>query len=158
VKEVNHGVKNYGVILVLLIVACLHDILFEKIFILYHVYMGTPPKDYGIATNILAGIIIAPLFETVIFQYIPHKGLKYIKILKNKKVFDWVYILISGTLFCLSHWYSIIYIIVTIIPGLLLAFYFNWYYNKFNYCTAIYYISLLHLLKNSVALIDKYLL
>jgi hypothetical protein len=156
--EINHSFKNYITILVLLIITCLHDILLEKVFIFYHVDMGTPPKDYGIVTNILAAIIIAPLLETVLFQYLPHRGLTYIKAIKNPKVFDWTYVIISTILFCLSHWYSLIYIIVTIIPGFLLAYYFNWYYNKFNYYTAIYYVSLLHLSKNSIALIDKYLL
>jgi len=73
-------------------------------------------------------------------------------------MFSWVYVFISTILFCLSHCYSIVYIIATITPGFILAYYFNLYSNKFNYYTATYYISLLHLSKNSVALVAKYLL
>lgn len=157
--EIKHSYKNYIIIFVLLIISCVHDLVFTKIFSVYGIDLGASAKDYGIATNIIASIIIAPLLETIIFQYLPHKGLQYITPLRNSpKTFKWIYVSLATILFCLSHWYSIAYITVTIIPRLLLAYFFNYYYDRFNYSTAIYFISLLHFAKNFLVLIDEYLL
>jgi len=157
--KIYHSYRNYITVFVLLIIACTHDLIFTKIIAFYGIDMGPSPKDYGIVTNIIASIIIAPLLETIIFQYLPHKGLSYIKPLKNNpKLFNWVYIVFATFLFCLSHCYSLIYIFATIIPGMILAYYFNYLYRKFNYFNAIYFISLLHLSKNLLVLIDQYLL
>lgn len=157
--KIYHSYKNYIIVFVLLIIACAHDLIFTKIISFYGINMGPSAKDYGIVTNIIASIIIAPLLETMIFQYLPHKGLSYIKPLKNSpKLFNWTYVLFATFLFCLSHSYSFIYILATIIPGILLSYYFNYFSLKFNYFTAIYFISLLHLAKNILVLIDEYLL
>ena len=155
---IKHTSKNYQMVCVLLAIACLHDILLTKIFTYYNINIEYSAKDYGFATNVIAGLIIAPLLETIIFQYLPFKGLRYFKLTSNEKSFRWAYLVCSTSLFCLSHSYSTVYIIAMILPGLLLAYYFNFYHSKFNFSTAIYFITLLHFSKNTIVLVDKYLI
>lgn len=150
--------KNYKILFILLIISCAHDIILEQIFKSYGILPFENKKDYGIVSNIIAALCIAPIVETIIFQYLPHKLLSFSKPLKKSGYFAFAYILISTMLFCLSHYYSLIYIAAMIFSGILLSYYFQYFFRKYDYRIAIYFITLLHFSKNLLALIDKYFL
>ena len=151
--------KNYKIILVLIFVACAHDLVLIRIFKNYGINFFENTKDYGIITNLISGLVIAPILETIIFQLFPHKVLTNIKVIKRSKYFICIYVGLSTLLFCSSHYYSWAYILAMIFPGILLSYYFHYFYKKFNnYNMAIYFITLFHFSKNFIALFDKYLL
>lgn len=69
-------------------------------------------------------VIIAPLFETIMFQYIP---IKLISILLNKKkqrIKEYTCILCSALLFAAIHCYNITYIVITFLGGIIFAYLF----------------------------------
>lgn len=136
---------------------CANDIIYSEIFSFYKIDLALNKIDYGFITTIIGSLIIAPIFETIIFQYLIHKGLKRIFFNRTEHSFRFVFILISASLFSISHWYSFLYILVTIIPGIILSWNFHWLYRHGNYKNAIYFTWLLHFAKNSLSVIDKYL-
>jgi hypothetical protein len=77
--------------------------------------------------NFVVAIIIAPLLETLIYQYAVIKLLRKVKILKNN---NYIIILICSILFGLSHTYSLSYVINTTIIGIILAYSFITYEKK----------------------------
>ncbi|NFP92699.1 CPBP family glutamic-type intramembrane protease [Clostridium sporogenes] len=88
-------------------------------------------------------IIIAPLIETLIFQYSIIKFLRNFNILKNNNI---IIILISSILFGLSHPYSLTYIINTTILGIFLSYSFVIYENKNE--SPFWVVCAIHSLKN----------
>lgn len=155
-RAIHHSTRNYILILLLLTIACIHDILFEKLFNFLKISTDIPTKKYSVANSVITGLLIAPLIETLLFQYLPLKGLLYINSINKKAYFKWVFVILSTVLFSVSHSYSWIYIVVTIIPGFILSYYFYFFYKSYNLSTAFYFIGLLHFLKNTIALTDKY--
>ena len=64
-------------------------------------------------------VFLAPIIETVIFQFIP------IEILKNTKLRNPVFlILIPSLIFAGAHWYHFIYIIMAFVGGIILNYYY----------------------------------
>ena len=75
----------------------------------------------------IVSVIIAPLIETLIFQYVIIKYLRKLNILKNRNS---IIILISAILFGLAHTYSLQYVIHMFFIGILLAYSFSIYEKK----------------------------
>jgi len=151
--------KNYKILVLLLISACLYDIILVRIFQFNGINTFENKTDYGIILNLISGLAIAPVLETYIFQYIPFKILINIKPIRESKYFVLEYIIFSTILFCSSHYYSWAYIFGMIFPGILLSYYFHFFFKKFNnYNISIYFISLFHFSKNFIALANKYFL
>lgn len=151
--------KNYKILILLLIVSCVHDIILVNIFQYYGINTFKNITEYGIILNLISGLAIAPVLETYIFQFIPFKLLINIKPIRESKYFVLEYIIFSTLLFCTSHYYNWAYIFGMIFPGILLSYYFHYFFKKFNsYNTTIYFISLIHFSKNFIVLTNKYLL
>ena len=95
-----------------------------------------------------SGIVIIPMFETLLFQKLPYWGLTKISYLRRNM---WLIYIISASLFALSHVYSIAYIIYTFVVGLILIYSYHIRINKHPFWT----ISLIHLLFNASFAIYK---
>lgn len=104
-----------------------------------------PIDKYDITANIILSLIIAPLLETLLFQY------ALIELLLKTKLSPLFIIAISSLLFGLSHNYNISYIIATTISGF---FYATYYYKLRNQgrLTGFLLITLLHSLSNLASL------
>lgn len=96
----------------------------------------------------VVAVVIAPIIETLIFQY------AIIETLLNLKVHPWISIIISALLFGVSHWYNPIYVIVLTVVGCILAYYYVAlrYQNGF---TQISLVVLIHALFNTIVFLDK---
>ncbi|WP_369822751.1 type II CAAX prenyl endopeptidase Rce1 family protein [Spirosoma sp. 209] len=77
---------------------------------------------------IIICLILAPLIETLLCQYIPMILLIKLKFNTN------IQILVSSTIFSVGHYYSISYMIFMFILGILWAWYTNYCRNNFNNC------------------------
>lgn len=113
----------------------------------------------NITQEILVGLILGPIIETIIFQFAVYKVIFYFKNIIQKRLFKKeaqflvFYIIISTLLFSFSHSYSFFYIFLMIIPGAILAY--SFYFFKKNYTYPILYTFLLHLLHNSFVFITN---
>jgi len=71
----------------------------------------------GLVGRLLIGSLIAPVVETTLFQWAP------IRLLRGKFLLPWpLVLLVSAALFALSHRYSIGYVLVAFLMGLVLAY------------------------------------
>jgi hypothetical protein len=106
----------------------------------------------SITQEIFVGLVIGPIIETLIFQFVIYKIIFYIKgniqkyLLKKECQFLGFYILISSILFAISHSYSVYYILLMIIPGAVLSYAF--YFFKKNYTYPVLYTFLIHFIHN----------
>src|ERR1700733_11555579 len=106
--------KNYRLVVLIVVIACVHDIILEQIFRSFSLNPVVNIKDYGIVTDIIAGLVLAPLLETMIFQYLPHRLLNLLNPIKQSKYFAIIYIFLSTMVFSFSHSYSWMYIMATV--------------------------------------------
>lgn len=74
-------------------------------------------EDMSVLNLLIVTVIIAPLFETLFFQYGIIKILTYI----NPKT-KYIAIFLSALLFSLIHWFGITYIIYTFLMGIFFGF------------------------------------
>ena len=90
-------------------------------------------------------VFIVPILETFIFQKTIIRLLTKIKRLRNKKT---TIIFISALFFGIQHFYSLIYVFITFVIGILLAYSFIIYEdkNKSSYWT----VTCIHSLRNLV--------
>lgn len=91
----------------------------------------------GVIKNMIQGVIILPVLETLIFQALVYWLLK--KVYKHSS-FMYAYIFISALCFGLSHPYSITYFCYTFLGGIVLAFCYYHFVGK----NAIIKLALLH--------------
>lgn len=99
--------------------------------------------------KIFAAVIFAPIIETFLFQYLPHR------ILLRKLSLNWTWVmLISALLFGLTHWYGIGYIVFSTLIGLVFiaAYVFLYETNKNPFLV----VTFAHMLRNTIALLTLY--
>jgi len=94
-------------------------------------------------------VILAPLFETFVFTYLPFK-------LLSKKIKLEYVIFIASFLFGIQHFYSVVYIIFGIIAGFILNIYYS-YLLKYNNKYAFLLVVLLHSVANLISTILEFL-
>jgi len=121
-------------------------ILYILLVLLMKVDMGRPEfEKIPIVLLFLFVAIIAPIVETFIFQYLIIRILKKINFFKNRMV---LVMFISAVVFGASHTYSIFYMFMTFISGLLLAYAFIVYEDK--KASAFWVTMAIHSFKNSI--------
>lgn len=112
-------------------------------------------KEIAFGSNFetfIFAIIIAPLFETLFFQFlIIYQTFESYKGRFQKQIA----ILISSLAFGLSHFYNFYYFLFAIVGGYLLAFNFCYFKGKTNYFSAIFYILIIHALSNFYVFLIK---
>ncbi|MDF1616779.1 CPBP family intramembrane glutamic endopeptidase [Petrocella sp. FN5] len=109
---------------------------------------GPELEEIPIVLLFLFVVIIVPIIETFIFQYIIIRILKKINFLKNRMV---LVMFISAVVFGASHTYSIYYMFITFITGILLAYTFVVYEDK--KVSAFWVTTAIHGLINGVSVV-----
>ena len=105
-------------------------------------------KFDSLMEEFLIAVIIAPIFETFIFQYL------VIETLLNSKVKPIVCVAISASLFGASHWYNLVYVLVTTVVGLIFGFYYMALRHQ-NFANKLVLVGALHALSNTIAFVDN---
>ncbi len=95
---------------------------------------------YSLFTIFILTVVIAPIFETFIFQFL------LIEILLTFKLKKEIIIYISAILFAATHNYNFVYFIAIIFSGLIYAAYYL--YLKSKNKNALFYVILLHSVSN----------
>jgi hypothetical protein len=102
---------------------------------------GNPIDKESVPEQLFVGCIIAPLIETLIFQYAA------IRLLKRIGVHNfYLQLTIPAVLFGLSHYYNPLYIVAMFIGGLIMNYLFL--YSTANGRKAFLWVALLHCLYN----------
>ncbi|MDR7209341.1 CPBP family intramembrane glutamic endopeptidase [Flavobacterium piscis] len=98
-------------------------------------------RDFSYNEKFMLIVIIAPLVETVIFQYLPIRILEKLRLENN-----WVKIILTSLLFSLFHFYNPIYVAMTFVSGMLL----NKFYLESRAKSKFYFVltALLHSMYN----------
>jgi CAAX amino terminal protease family. len=92
------------------------------------------------------GLIIAPIIETILYQYLPNHFLIKIRIL-NK----YLLIIIPSLLFGLSHSYHFLYMLMTFFGGVVLNYYYIEMKKRTSY--SLWATALIHSLYNLYGLL-----
>ena len=142
-------------------------LLFAFIIILYEVFAGFIYTNYGIVLEnpltkqpftlqLFGLIIVAPLFETWLCQYLPFYFLR--KWISNKIRIELIYIIISSLLFASQHFYSIWYAVYTVMPGIVLAYCFYYFYKLYqSLIVSFWFTAILHAIINFVGIAFEFL-
>jgi membrane protease YdiL (CAAX protease family) len=92
---------------------------------LFETIIGAPQLDSGpslygnwIGTFIIA-CIVAPLLETLMFQWLPIRAVQYVS-----RKSRWSAIMLSAIAFSVAHWYNGYYVIFAFLVGLVFAYSF----------------------------------
>jgi len=152
--------------IILIIISTLILILIELFFYYLFLILNIPHTSNLSKIEILANFdsiakimfrllkvsIMAPIIETLIFQYLLFE-LFYVKLNFNSITFC----LVGAIIFGLFHYYSIPTIIITFTIGLVLNYLYLILRNKTNKKKAYIIVSSTHSLLNIVVFIDQYL-
>ena len=98
--------------------------------------------------RIFAACIIAPLWETMFYQVIPiHVFTEAIIKKRNIAIF------LSALFFGIVHYFSLVYIAFTFAIGLLFAWAYLNYYERYGFNRAFWAITIVHALRNAIAVV-----
>lgn len=158
-KKINNylkGLSTIKFIIIMVLLTFLVIIPFLPLFYLYENYIGEMggPVDLETGTllfKVIHGSILAPIIETLIFQYAVIEILNAVKILKEKNI---AIVIISAVLFGISHSYSYLYVFYAFIIGLLLAYSYLTYKKK-NF-SAFWVVFWIHCMRNTISTILIY--
>ncbi|WP_026895490.1 CPBP family intramembrane glutamic endopeptidase [Clostridiisalibacter paucivorans] len=126
------------------------------LFYLYEKYIGSMNAPVSITrTSLLAQFItvsiVAPIIETLIFQYGVIEILSSINYFKGKNI---IIVIVSALIFGISHSYSVLYIFFGFIIGLLLAYSYILYKKKdFSAFGVVFWI---HCIRNFISFMLRY--
>lgn len=99
-------------------------------------------------------VFVAPMIETLIFQYLI---INQVYVSYGGKKSKLLAILISSITFGLTHFYNLNYFLIGTICGVLLAYSFCDFKEKTNYLSAIFYVFLIHSLSSLYVFLIKIL-
>ncbi|WP_165799102.1 CPBP family glutamic-type intramembrane protease [Sphingobacterium corticibacter] len=109
--------------------------------------LRNPIEDNAKCVIFFITLLIAPFFETFIFQYLVFY---FGRMFRQKKITT---ILLSTLFFALAHQYNLIYFFVTVVAGAYYACTFFYIEKKSSNFTSFLFVSLLHALNNFIAFI-----
>lgn len=110
--------------------------------------------EMGIWGGFIFVILIAPVFETVIFQWLAVEGAKYV--FSKVKIKHYIFpVLVSAFIFGLNHYYNFSYMIVTFFSGSIYAF--SYILIKKRRENPIVVISIMHALFNLIPFYQDFL-
>ncbi|MCF8018512.1 MAG: CPBP family intramembrane metalloprotease [Vallitaleaceae bacterium] len=116
---------------------------------LMNIHVGGPEfEDIPLALMILIVVVIAPIWETLVYQLLIIRQLKKLIFFKRRSSLT---ILISALVFGAVHIYSIYYMFYAFIIGLLFAYTFVIYEDK--KASAFWVTMAIHGLKNGIAML-----
>jgi len=115
-------------------------------FIPFNDGIENPIREHHIIIYFIAACLIAPILETAMHQSFPIYIFTKV-LIKNKHLA----IFISALTFGLIHFYSLYYILLTFVVGLLYAWAYLNYYERRGFAHAFWGIAVAHALRNVVA-------
>lgn len=105
---------------------------------------NTGLDDLTTLETIIAIVIIAPLLETFIFQFGVQEVV--IRAFKNSVFKLWISVFISSLAFALTHYYSLFYILMTLVSGLIYSVFYIIIRDRTKKIGASFFLtSLLHI-------------
>lgn len=111
------------------------------------------PNDYSNVLIFFLGVLLAPIIETFLFQYLPTKLFLLVK--RKWNINKVILILFSGILFGMAHDYNLITIIDGIISGIIFILIFLKFNEEKTQLSGFWATFLIHALYNFYAfLID----
>jgi hypothetical protein len=106
---------------------------------------GPDMSEFSMPTKIIALTVFAPLFETLICQWLP-----IYLLLRIKNIPYWIPVVVSSLWFGLQHCYNVLYVLYAGISGGILATSFLIFKEQKNYSMALGLTILLHSVFNGV--------
>lgn len=139
---------NFILVIILLLVVefgfnPLWDYLHELLSITKTSYYGNEKTAYFLFSIIIVAPIVETLFFQVLIKYL--LDLTTLRKIKNKIV---TYSIISGVLFGMTHFYSVVHVIKATITGVIFMIFYLKTLNTKKLITAIVFISTTHALWN----------
>ena len=115
--------------------------------------MAEPMTSESILNQILLAVFLAPVIETLLFQILIIEAIR--KIIKRPKKNICLALLLSSAAFALNHTYSLSYLAITFLGGLVLAL--AYYLGRYRRENAFIIVLLIHSLYNlSVVLYNHF--
>jgi hypothetical protein len=145
-KLLSGSVKFYKVFLACLLLSILNALFFSAIATYFDIVPGNPIEKEGPISRFILACVVAPILETLIIVTLPNILLRKAGI-RN----FYLLILIPSALFGLAHYYSLLYIFVMFLNGLLMNFLYVYCLTK-GY-RAFYWVVVLHFLYNLFAVL-----
>jgi Type II CAAX prenyl endopeptidase Rce1-like len=148
--------KNVCSILLFAFIIILYEVVAGFIYSHYNIVLENPFAKQPFILTLFGLIILAPLFETWLCQYLPLRFLK--KWIGNETGIKPVYISISGLFFASQHFYSIWYVVAMVMPGLMLAYCFYHFYKLYqSLIVSFWFTAILHAIINLVGIAFEFL-
>ncbi len=117
------------------------------------VFVDSPLENesYTLGYLLLSAVLIAPLLETLLFQLAPFWLLRKANYFREHR---FAVVLIGGLLFSSMHYYSVLYMVITLFMGMLLMYGYTIKWRK----RAYWNVTLMHAFWNlQVLLIDQFM-
>ena len=143
----------------LLSIIIISEAIVGLLFYQFDIDLTSASSNWPIPLKLFAIIIFAPLFETLIFQYLIYKWLNQLIRNPNFRYNNEAYIIASSIAFSLQHYQSVWYMAYTLIPGVVLAYCFLHFHKLYgDFSTPFWFTAAVHALLNSfVFIIDLFL-
>ncbi|MDZ4994558.1 CPBP family intramembrane metalloprotease [Clostridium perfringens] len=150
VNNINNYLMNLSVVKYILLILLLTYVVFIPFLFLFSNYdfnVGGPQSiiNSSFWGKLFIGSLLAPIFETFVFQYMVIESLDNIKIKRHKNFFI---LIISSIFFSLTHTYSFIYIFYSFVIGMFLAYTYILYKKKNFHPFLI--VTIIHSLRNTI--------
>ena len=137
-------------LLLFILVGIFYSFLTQWVFSIFNIILKNPIENRSKYFQFFVGVIISPLIETLIFQYLIFILLR--KIIKTKKLFNTAFLFAGTSVFSIAHSYSLYYIIAMIVPSFLLCYCFLYYSNeKTSLKYSFWFTTLFHASTNFLA-------
>lgn len=142
---------TYITFIYLVILIKIFPLLFVSIPIIFGFDTESNPNPDDIASfySIFCLVVLIPIIETFIGQYLPIVLLLKNKYIQNNK---WIAVLISSVIFGIGHTQSLSYIFFGFGAGLVLAMGYMVMIKKYNVKAAFCIVSGIHAMANSISL------
>lgn len=148
VKNIVFGFRQWELILLIVVLNFFNNYMFSVVSDFFDIPLSKGFKDhYTFKEKIVLFVIVAPLIETLLFQYLVIEICKTIKMRLRYCCF------ISAIIFASFHLYNVFYFLYTFAGGLLFAFL---YLRGKNQKNAILLPLVAHTLYNGIVFIIKY--
>lgn len=105
-------------------------------------------KEDGLSILFLFGVVLAPFFETLIFQFLPYV---FVNAFLKRKIKFYFYIVSASLFFGVMHFYNLYYFLVGTSVGVVLSFYF--YVSKLRGASGVMLVYAIHAINNLLALL-----
>jgi len=105
-------------------------------------------KEDGLSILFLFGVVLAPFFETLIFQFLPYV---FANAFLKRKIKFYFYIVSASLFFGVMHFYNLYYFLVGTSVGVVLSFYF--YVSKLRGASGVILVYIIHAINNLLALL-----